>query len=82
MACRSMANPTTRALVLARLPSTITNQIPQGSLALHAQATLIVDICADHPGGIRALRDALHRFDGSTFAIEHLDEFLADHGLA
>ena len=75
-----IADPGSRAQVIAALPAEIAAAVPRHN-------TLLVDVygiirtCLDYPGGLAALVSIIRSFAGNSVAVAHVDELLTELGL-
>lgn len=73
--CRSLRQQAERSEIIERLPAEIKRQFHERG-SLRVRITNIVNVCADYPGGIEMLREAVRRFEGNSYAMGRVDEFI------
>ncbi len=78
--CNIMQNQETRSRLVERLLADAEIPVRDGQDA-HHWAEEIVRACADRPGGLEALADALHYFDKKTYQYIAVRNFLLEHGI-
>ncbi|WP_428262560.1 effector-associated domain 2-containing protein [Haliangium sp.] len=69
-----------RSQIIERLPNRVQAFIPYSAMR-RAHVTSIVESCARFPGGLLALRDAVHWLEGDTLAMKQLDAVLVSMSL-
>lgn len=75
LSCPSMQDNGTREVVLGQLPKHISQAISRHSKN-QVDVLNIVITCKHYPGGIDLLVEAVRVFDGGTFQMQAVDEFL------
>lgn len=79
-ACAAARDSQTRALIIERLPDDIRARVAHAP-RLRDHVTGLVETCADFPTGLRALREAVHWFEGDTISMRGIDELLVQLGI-
>ncbi|WP_428262041.1 SUMF1/EgtB/PvdO family nonheme iron enzyme [Haliangium sp.] len=77
--CRSLRDKDVLTHMLDRLPVEIARKLPRHA-RFDLQVATLVTVCAEHRGGIEALRRELHAIEGNSFAMSAVDNFLAENG--
>ena len=76
LACRCLRGQSRQA-VIGRLPSCIQGSLTMGNTPKVAVWHLVAD-CLAYPGGLRHLQEAVHFFEGESYARIRLDALIAE----
>ncbi|WP_428262820.1 effector-associated domain 2-containing protein [Haliangium sp.] len=79
-ACSSIRDAATRTMIGERLPQTLANKLLQSG-SLHVQVSNLVAVCAEAPEGLTELRNAIQHFEGDSYPMRDLNEFLRTNAL-
>ncbi|WP_428268392.1 SUMF1/EgtB/PvdO family nonheme iron enzyme [Haliangium sp.] len=76
--CLTLRDPYAQHEIILRLPRDVGNKLPSGA-SLQVLLAALTRLCAEYPGGLVALGDAVRYFEGETIPMRALDTFLAAH---
>ncbi|WP_428262022.1 SUMF1/EgtB/PvdO family nonheme iron enzyme [Haliangium sp.] len=76
-ACHAFRDPDYWPEITARLPDDIRSNVDTRS-TLRIFLVRLVRVCANYPGGLRALAEAVRFFEGKALTMEAVDRFLAE----